>query len=107
MGVAVLGAGNMGIALAQILALREQKVRLWDYNPRTVAAIKRAGINKRFLPDVKLSRRIMAEASMERAVARTQLVIVACASPYVRETVRKLGRYLHFAPTPPNLPTKL
>ena len=99
--IAVLGAGNMGTAIAQILALRGHSVRLWDFNPETIEAIRRDGENK-FLPGVKLSKRITADASMERAVKSAALVVVAVASPYVRATARNLAECLRIAPTPPN-----
>lgn len=84
----------MGTALAQILALRGHRAALWDYESRTVEVIARTGKNERFLPGVKLSKNIVPEASMERAVENAALVIVACASPYVRQTVRKLAQCL-------------
>ena len=101
--IAILGAGNMGTAVAQVLALRGQRVRLWDYNHETIKAITQTGANEKFLPGVKLSRRIVPEASMERAVENADLVIVACASPYVRETTRHLAHCLlhrHFDRVP-------
>lgn len=100
--VAVLGAGNMGTAVAQVLALQGHRVWLWDYSRETMEAIARTHANEQFLPGVKLSRRITAEASMERAVENAALVIVACASPYVRQTARHLGHCLGI--TPPTSP---
>lgn len=92
--IAVLGAGNMGTAVAQILALRGHRVWLWDYSRETVATIARTHANEKFLPGVKLSKRIVPEVSMEQAVENAALVIVACASPYVRQTARHLAHCL-------------
>ncbi len=78
----------MGTALAQILAKQGRRVWLWDYNPKTVAIIKRTGKNQQFLPGVKLSTRILACASMMDAVEKAELVVIACASPYVRSTTK-------------------
>ena len=97
LNVAVLGAGNMGTAIAQILALRGHSVRLWDFNPETVEAIRRASENK-FLPGVKLSKHISADASMEHAVKDATLVVVAVASPFVRATGRRLAQCLSITP---------
>lgn len=83
--IAVLGAGNMGTALAHILAQNGHYVRLWDYNPETVRAIARDKQNKKFLPNIKLSSRIAPEADMKKAVAGADLVFIAVSSPYVRK----------------------
>ena len=100
--IAVLGAGNMGTAVAQVLAKLSHRVWLWDYNRETVDAIMRTGSNARFLPGVKLSKRIVPEADMQKAVEQARLVIVACASPYVRSTVQQMVQC--FGITPPTSP---
>ncbi len=104
--IAVLGAGNMGTAVAEVLARRGHRVWLWDYNPDTIEAIRRDGENK-FLPGVKLSKRIVLEASMGKAVEKVELVVIACASPYVRTIVRHLTQCLSPSPSlrPPS-PTR-
>src|SRR3989338_3896756 len=100
--IAVLGAGNMGTAGAQVLAKLSHRVWLWGYNREKVDAIMRTGSNARFLPGVKLSKRIVPEADMQKAVEQARLVIVACASPYVRSTVQQMVQC--FGITPPTSP---
>ena len=89
--VTVLGAGNMGTAVAQHLAKLGHHVWLWDYNPETVVAIAREHENAQFLPGVKLSRRVVPEADMQKAVEGAIMVVIAVASPYVRTIARQLG----------------
>ncbi|KKU11887.1 MAG: Glycerol-3-phosphate dehydrogenase [NAD(P)+] [Parcubacteria group bacterium GW2011_GWC2_45_7] len=98
--LAVLGAGNMGTAVAQILAKNGHRVWLWDYNPATIQAIKADGENKQFLPGIKLSHNIIPEKSMQTAVEKSALVVLACASPYVRATTQHLAHCIT-PPTPP------
>ena len=91
--VAVLGAGQMGTAVAQLLAQNGHKVWLWDYNPETIKVIKEKGENP-FLPDIKLSKRIKPEISMQLAVARAELIVLAASSPYMRATAKHLSHCL-------------
>lgn len=91
--IAVLGAGNMGTAVAQLLALNGHNVMLWDYNPETIKIIKIKGENS-FLPDIKLSKRIKPEVNMQLAVAKAELVVLAAASPYLRTTAKHLSHCL-------------
>jgi glycerol-3-phosphate dehydrogenase (NAD(P)+) len=91
--ITILGAGNMGTALAEIIARQGHRVFLWDYNPDTVRAIKKTGKNQKFLPDIKLSRRIIPQENMS-AAADAEIIIIACSSPFVRVTARRLAGYL-------------
>jgi len=95
--IAVLGAGNMGSAVAQILAQKGHRVLLWDYDPQTVSAIRLHGENKKFLPGVKLSPRVLPQADMQQAVEKAALVVIAVASSYVRSIARHLAHCLESA----------
>ncbi len=92
--VSVLGAGNMGTAIAQLIADNGHEVSLWDYNPETVNAIKKTGANEQFLPGVKLSLKIKPQADMAQAVSGCNFVVVAVASPFVRKIANQLSKYL-------------
>lgn len=92
--IVVLGAGNMGTAIAQMFASNGHEVRLWDYNPETIKEIKQNGENKRFLPGIKLLGNIQPEADMDKAVSGTQIVILAVASPFVRGIAAALAKII-------------
>ena len=92
--IAVLGAGNMGTAVAQILAENGHRVRLWDYNVETVLAMQRTGRNGQFLPGVKLSKRIAPQEQMRDAVRGCALAVIAVTSAYVRKVAGELARCL-------------
>lgn len=91
--VAVLGAGQMGTAVAQLLASNSHRIWLWDYNPETIKVIKEKGENP-FLPDIRLSKRIKPETNMQLAVTRAELIILAASSPYLRVTAKHLSHCL-------------
>ena len=92
--IAVLGAGNMGTAVAQILAEKDHEVRLWDRNPETVRTMRRTGRNERFLSGIKLSRRIAAYEKIGEAVSGCGLMVIAVTSAHVRRVASELARYL-------------
>lgn len=91
--LAILGAGAMGTAVAQTLAMNGHAVRLWDYNTETVQTIRRSRENP-FLPGIRLHRRITAHEDMATAVADISLIIIAAASPFVRGTTKRLAPLL-------------
>jgi Glycerol-3-phosphate dehydrogenase len=55
--IGVIGAGAWGTALANILA-QKQHVRLWAKEKTVCENIEKQGENKRFLPKIKLNKKI-------------------------------------------------
>ena len=55
--IGVIGAGAWGTALANILA-QKQRVKLWAKEKSVCENIEKYRENKRFLPNIKLSKKI-------------------------------------------------
>ncbi len=85
--VAILGAGNMGTALAQMFARRGSRVVLWDFFAEVVDDINQSHRNDRYLPGLILSERVSAEASCEKCVKDAALVVLAVPSPFIVDTL--------------------
>ncbi len=77
---AILGAGSWGTALAMQVARRGHTVLLWGRNPEHIRSISVARENKRFLPGMILPEGVEPEASLERALASCDEIIVAVPS---------------------------
>ncbi|MCH7836326.1 MAG: glycerol-3-phosphate dehydrogenase, partial [Chloroflexi bacterium] len=56
--VAILGAGNMGTALAQIIAGNGRRVRLWNIEQDVLEEIRDHRVNSKYLPGITLHERI-------------------------------------------------
>ena len=50
MHIAVLGGGSWGTALADMLARKGERVRLWVRNAEAAREISETGMNARYLP---------------------------------------------------------
>jgi glycerol-3-phosphate dehydrogenase (NAD(P)+) len=87
MKAAVIGSGNMGTALACLLAENGWKVTCWDHVPQVVEDIRKNHRNERFLPGINLHPSIQAELLLDRAVHESSLVITAVPSPYFRHVI--------------------
>lgn len=85
--IAVLGAGNMGTALAHSLAGNGHEVALWDHFPAVVEDIRRHRMNRRFLPKVALHAGIRPCVSAVECVAGASLVVVSVPSAFVGSTL--------------------
>lgn len=80
----------MGTALAQIIAANNNAVALWNYDSKLLFEIEKTRKSK-FLPGVKLSEHIYPEEDITSAVKYADVVILATASPYIRQMSRLIG----------------
>lgn len=78
-GIAVLGAGSWGTALANLLARKGVPVRLWAYETEVVEGINREHRNPLFLSQVPLPSSLRAFADPGRRSA-----MPTCCSRWLR-----------------------
>ena len=88
--IAVLGAGSWGTTLADLLARKGERVRLWAYESEVVEAINRSHENPLFLPGVPLSPMVRAVADPREAVAGAEVIVSAPPSHVLREVLMRL-----------------
>ncbi|MFH1292363.1 MAG: NAD(P)H-dependent glycerol-3-phosphate dehydrogenase [bacterium] len=94
--VAVLGAGNMGTAMAQVIAKNGFQVSLWNHagDLKPLEQIKKYGENKKYLPKVKLSGRIRPEPDMAMALDRVEIVFFVVPSSFMESVVKQAKEFL-------------
>ena len=85
--IAVLGAGNMGTAMAHALAGNGHRVMMWDHFPKVVQDICRHRENRRFLPGVRLPAAVRATTDARECVEGAALVMVSVPSAFVVSTL--------------------
>jgi glycerol-3-phosphate dehydrogenase (NAD(P)+) len=94
MKAAIIGSGNMGTALACLLAENGWKVTCWDHVPQVVDDIRKNHRNERFLPGINLHPSIQGEMLLDRAVRESSLVVTAVPSPYFRHVLVECAPFL-------------
>lgn len=87
--VAVVGAGNWGTALANLLAKKGESVLLWAYEPEVARSIERAHRNALYLNEVELDARLRATADLSAAVADATVVVSVSPAQHVRHVMRE------------------
>jgi glycerol-3-phosphate dehydrogenase (NAD(P)+) len=92
--IAVLGAGNMGTAVAQVVASNGHRVRLWSIEHDVLEEIRDRHLNTKYLDDVRLNDGITAAWEMSDAVAGAAVVVVSVPSQVVRGVARELAPHL-------------
>lgn len=92
--VAVLGAGNMGTALAQVIAGNGRAVRLWSIETDVLEEVRDRRHNSKYLDGVPLHPSIEASWDLSGAIHGAQLVIISVPSHIVRTVARDAAPHL-------------
>jgi len=87
--VAVVGAGSWGTALANLLAKKGHRVRMWSYEAEVAEAIMREHVNPLYLEGVALDPRLEATTSLESAVESAEVVLSVSPAQHVRGVMEK------------------
>ena len=87
--VAILGAGNMGTALAHALARNGCEMIIWDHFPEVMEEIRVHRTNQRFLADVELDPRIAVASTPAECVRNAGIVIPCLPSRFIEGVISK------------------
>lgn len=93
--VAVLGAGNMGTALAQTIAGNGHDARLWSIEADVLEEIRDRRVNSKYLPDVTLHKRVTPRWTLEESLKGADLALFSVPSQVVRSLARDVAPHLH------------
>ena len=93
-GLAVIGAGAWGTALANLLAKKGYNVNLWVYEKDLCDTIAQKRENVRYFPGIKLSNNITPVSGLEEAVKDTAIIIIVVPSQHVRYIFKNLSSFL-------------
>lgn len=91
MKVSVLGAGTWGTALAILLSNNNQEVILWSALEKEVKELQENKTQIKNLPEAKLPESVYVTGNLEEALSEPELTVFAVASPYVRETAKRVA----------------
>ena len=88
-GIAVIGLGNFGTALARIWAVHGKAVRGWTVEGEVFASIESAGVNEKYLPGIDLPG-LKATLDLGKAVEGAGILALALPSHVVLSVVDQL-----------------
>lgn len=90
----VIGAGNWGTSLANLLAKKGFSVDLWCYEEEVCDSILKHKENRPYLPGIRLSENIHPTTELEEAVRGNNLVVLVVPSHVMREITTKLKDFI-------------
>jgi len=94
--VAVLGAGNMGTALAQVVGKNGYSVNLWNHeaDQEPLKQIAEFGENKKYLIGIKLSKNIKPMEDLSGALGGINVVIFCVPSNFMAALIERAVKFL-------------
>ena len=90
----VIGAGNWGTSLANLLGTKGFSVDLWCYEEEVSDSIINNRENKPYLSGIRLSRNIHPTTSLEEAVKGNNLIILVVPSHVMRDITEQLKEFV-------------
>ena len=91
MSVAVVGAGNFGTAIANIVAGNGSRTYLWMRDEKQLKDIRKHNENRRYLPGHSLHANIVPTSDLSEAFNDCNLVFVTVPSQSFREVAIEIG----------------
>ncbi len=92
--VCIVGSGSWGTAIAVLLAGKGEDVTLCCMSEKKYKELMQHGENISALPGVKLPENITVTMDVENAVKKADVIVMAVASPYVRETSKRIAPFV-------------
>ena len=91
--VTILGAGTWGLGIAQLLNNNGHSVKVWSAVPAEIEALNRDRTQVN-LPGVTFPEEIVFTTDLQDAMDTPDLIVMAVASIYVRQTAARLAPYI-------------
>lgn len=97
MTITIIGAGNMGTALAKALSQHGHSVAIWNYagDPEPLQQINAYHENRKYLPGIMLPTSVVAEPDLKTALQTAHIVVLAVPSHIIE---RQLEACIPFLP---------
>jgi glycerol-3-phosphate dehydrogenase (NAD(P)+) len=90
---AVIGSGNMGTAMALVMADNGHTVSCWDHVPEVVEDIRKNHHNQRYLPGLSLPPAVTADHLLHHVVREAQLILICVPSPFFAQVVKEFAPF--------------
>lgn len=90
-GVAILGAGSLGTALAASLWRAGRKFSMWTIEEDVAESLRSYRENVKYLPGIKVPKEVQIETDLEAALEGAEIVVFTVPSHAIREVARRAG----------------
>lgn len=89
--IAVLGAGSWALGISLLLHDNGHEVTIWSAIPEELEQIRQFHENPKYLPGIVIPEDIATEPNLGKAVLGKDVIVIAVASKYIRNTAKQLN----------------
>ena len=86
--IGMIGLGNLGTAIGNLVAAKGIPVLGWEYNSAVVDEINRDHTNSRYLPGIPLEPALAATTDISAVLESCRIVFIALPSAFIQSTLR-------------------
>jgi glycerol-3-phosphate dehydrogenase (NAD(P)+) len=90
MQIGIVGLGNLGAAVANLIAANGHAISGWEYDAAISAEINQQHTNRKFLPDVVLHPNLVATTDLKAVFQNSEAVFIAIPSVFIERTLQPL-----------------
>lgn len=90
MKIGFVGLGNMGTAMANLVADNGYEVIGWEFDKNTVEEINSKNINSKFLPGIRLNPNLKATKELREVFDNCEIIFIAIPSRFIKNTLQPL-----------------
>jgi glycerol-3-phosphate dehydrogenase (NAD(P)+) len=91
MDAGIIGLGNLGTAIGNLISNNGHHVLGWEYNPEVVAEINQRHTNTRYLPEILMNTNLIATNDLAEVFSQCPVVFIALPSIFIQSTLGKLS----------------
>jgi glycerol-3-phosphate dehydrogenase (NAD(P)+) len=88
MNIGIIGLGNLGAAVGNMIADNGYAVTGWEYNPGVVSEINEQHTNSRFLPDISIHPNLKATTDLSAVLLNSRVVFISIPSAFIKSTLQ-------------------
>jgi len=88
--ISVIGAGGWGTTLGNLLAKKGYYVKIWSYEKETIESINNNHENHQFLPNILLSKNLVAYSDFKDVIPKADIIVFAVPSAFVRNVANQI-----------------
>jgi len=90
MKISIIGDGGWGTTIALLLYKKGYNITQWGVFPDYVKFLQRKRENPRFLPGIKIPKKIRLTSNMDEAIEDARLVVLAAPSQHMRVVLKEI-----------------
>ena len=94
MKIGIIGLGNIGSAIANLISQNGYNVIGWEYNTQVVNEINTNKTNSLYLPGIDIHQNVLATNNIEQVISSSDILFIAIPSKFIRKVLAEVSKII-------------